>query len=286
MHKNPPDKNQLTMEEILSDKQCGYYVKLVTFTLGICMKVLHTYFEQNILNAKDHLEFHMFLDENKHNLFHECYPKVECCTCSLNCRAPPSKKGGLTKNQFMLLFECGPLIEIDHYKTGNHNEITKECLCRIIAKRSNDVDCMDITLMFAETEQAILEIGSSLGNYFAKKNKKKVDAFKANELSIEAIKRIIETNVDEIIKEKLRPIIEDQRKCIVQIKDEIIDHIKKYKDELSIDINKLRFEVKQSAFCSSEEGFEKSAGPVSKMNAAAGGPDVQVTEKDNRVENR
>ncbi|VDH92655.1 Hypothetical predicted protein [Mytilus galloprovincialis] len=319
------------MEAIVSDKQCGYYVKLVTFILGLGMKVLHTYFEQNILNAKDHLEFYMFLDENKHNLFHECYPRVECCKCSQNYHAPPSKKGGLTKNQFMLLFEFGPLIEISHYKTGNHNEITKECLCRIMAKRSNDVDCMDITLMyaiiqsccfknsavihgnprcieviketrnflahipnacisksefdtrFAETEQAILEIGSSLGNYFAKKNKKKVEAFKANELSIEAINKIIETNVDEIIKEKLRTIIEDQRKCIVQIKDEIIDHLKKYKDELSIDIQKLRFEITQSAFCSTEEGVNKSAGTVSQINVAAGGPDVQVTESDNNV---
>ncbi|VDI49215.1 Hypothetical predicted protein [Mytilus galloprovincialis] len=319
------------MEAIVSDKQCGYYVKLITFILGIGMEVLHTYFEQNILNAKEHLEFYMFLDENKHNLYHECYPKVKCCKCSQNCRDPPSKKGSLSKKQFMLLFECGPLIEIDHYKTGNHNEITKECLCRIMAKRSNDVDCMDITLMYAiiqsccfknstvihgnprcieviketrnflahvtnariskfeydsrwlETEQAILEIGSSLGNYFAKLYKRKIDEFKNSELSMDAIKGIIENNVDEVIKKKLQTIIEDQRKCIVQIKEEIIDHLRKYKDELSIDIQKLRFEVKQSASCSTEEGVDKSAGPVSQMHVAAGGPDVQVTEKDNNV---
>ncbi|CAG2251240.1 unnamed protein product [Mytilus edulis] len=295
------------MEAVLSDDECGYYMKLITFILGIGMKVLHTYFEQNILNAKEHLEFYMFLDENKHNLYHECYPKVKCCKCSQNCRDPPSKKGSLSKKQFMLLFESGPLTEMGHYETGNHNEITMECLCRIIAKRSNDVDCMDITLMYAiiqsccfkdstvihgnprcievikatrnflahvtnariskfeydsrwlETEQAILEIGSSLGNYFAKLYKEKLM----------------------ISKIKLQTIIEDQRKCIVHIKDEIIDHLRKYKDELSIDIQKLRFEVKQSASCSTEEGVGKSAGPVSQMHVAAGGPDVQVMEKDN-----
>ncbi|XP_063446937.1 antiviral innate immune response receptor RIG-I-like [Mytilus trossulus] len=320
------------MEAIVSDKQCGYYVKLVIFILELGMKVLHTYFEQNILNAKDHLELYMFLEGNKHNLFHECYPRVKCCKCSQNCRAPPSKKGGLHKDQFMLLFECGPLIEIDHYKTGNHNEITKECLCRIMAKKSNDVDCMDITLMyaiiqsccfknstvihgnprcievikktrnflahvpnacisktefdtrFAETEQAILEIGSSLGKYFAKENKKEVDSFKANELSIEVIKRIIKTNVDETITKKLRTIIEDERKYIVQIKDEIIDHLKQYKDELSIDFKKLRLEVRQYASCSTEERFHNSAGSVSKMNVAAGGPATQIMEKDNSVQ--
>ncbi|CAC5401442.1 unnamed protein product [Mytilus coruscus] len=275
------------MEAVPTDKECWYYMKLVTFILGIGMEVLHTYFEQNILNAKEHLEFYMFLDNNKHYLFHECYPRVQCCMCSKNVVALPSKTGYLNNKQFMLLFDIGSLIEMDHYQTGRHNEITKECLCRIIAKRSNDVDCMDITLMYAiiqsccfknrtvihgnprcieviketrnflahlpnarisksqfdskwaETEQAILEIGSSLGNYFAKVNQKKIDAFKDNELSIEAIKGIIENNVDEIIKKKLQTFIEDQRK--------------------------------------------KHTGPVSQLNAAACGSKVQLTGKDNKV---
>lgn len=243
------DNIYLTMDAVLSDKECGYYMKLFTFIIGIGMEVLHTYFEQNILNAQEHLEFYMFLDENKHNLFHECYPRKKCCKCSQNGIGMASQKGCLTKKQFYLLFEIGPLIELDHYETGNHNETTQECLCRIIANRSNDVDCMDITLMYAivqscclentssviygnprcietikdtrnflahvpnprisksefdtrwsETEQAILEIGSSLGKYFAKTNQKKIDAFKRNDLSMEGIKEIIENNIDEIIK--------------------------------------------------------------------------------------
>ncbi|VDI14911.1 Hypothetical predicted protein [Mytilus galloprovincialis] len=266
------------MEAVLSDKECGYYMKLITFILGIGMDVLHTYFEQNILNAKEHLEFYMFLDKNKHNLYHECYPKIECCECSQNGLGMASQKGCLTKQQFLVLFEIGTLTEIDHFQTGRRsNEITKQCLCRIIAKRSNDVDCMDITLMYAiiqscylkhniaihgnprcieaikdtrnflahvpnprisksefdtrftETEQAILEIGSSLGKYFTKVNQKNIDEFKRNDLSIEGIKEIIENNIDGIIKKKLQTFIEDQRTNAVIIKDEISEQLAKYK---------------------------------------------------------
>ncbi|CAC5409073.1 DDX58 [Mytilus coruscus] len=317
------------MEAVPTDKECWYYMKLVTFILEIGMEVLHTYFEQNILNAKEHLEFYMFLDDNKHYLFHECYPRVRCCKCSQHCLASPSKKGCLNKKQFMLLFDIGPLTEMDHYQTGRHNDITKECLCRIIAKRSNDVDCMDITLMYAivqsccfenstvihgnprcievikdtrnflahvpnarisksefdskwaETEHAILEIGSSLGNYFAKMNKRKVDKFKNSELSMDAIKGIIENNVDEV-KKNLQALIEDQRKSTLLVKDEIIAHLTKYKDELSVDIRNLRFEVKQYilASCSTETTFDIE---VPKMNAAACGPTVYVTDTDKNV---
>ncbi|XP_076075952.1 uncharacterized protein LOC143046747 [Mytilus galloprovincialis] len=317
------------MEAVLSDKECGYYMKLITFILGIGMDVLHTYFEQNILNAKEHLEFYMFLDKNKHNLYHECYPKVECCECSQNGPGMASQKGCLTKLQFMLLFEIGTLTEIDHYQTGRRiNEITKQCLCRIIAKRSNDVDCMDITLMyaiiqscylkhniaihgnprcieaikdtrnflahvpsprisksefdtrFAETEQALLEIGSSLGKYFAKVNQKNIDEFKRNDLSVEGIKGIIENNIDDIIKKKLQTFIEDQRTNAVIIRDEISEQLAKYKEEMKIEIRNLIFEVKQDAVApyAIEKTFDS---PVPQKNATACGANVEETEEGN-----
>ncbi|VDI42569.1 Hypothetical predicted protein [Mytilus galloprovincialis] len=314
------------MEAVLSDTECGYYMKLITFILGIGMEVLHTYFEQNILNAKEHMEFYMFLDKNKHNLFHECYPKVECCNSSQDCLSTASQKGSLTKKQFMLLFEIGPLTKMDHYKTGNHNYITKDCLCRIIAKQSNVVDCMDISLMYAiiqscyikhniaihgnprcieaikdtrnflahvpsprisksefdtrwaETEQAILEIGSSLGQYFAKVNQKKIEAFKRNDVSIEGIKGIIENNIDEIIKKKLQTFIEDQRTNAVIIKDEISEQLFKYKEEMKIEIRNLIFEVKPDAVapCDIEKTFDS---PVAQNNATACSPNVKETEE-------
>ncbi|VDI22999.1 Hypothetical predicted protein [Mytilus galloprovincialis] len=217
---------------------------------------------------------------------------------------------------------------MDHYKTGNHNYITKECLCRIIAKQSNVVDCMDISLMYAiiqscyikhniaihgnprcieaikdtrnflahvpsprisksefdtrwaETEQAILEIGSSLGQYFAKVNQKKIEAFKRNDVSIEGIKGIIENNIDEIIKKKLQTFIEDQRTNAVTFKDEISEQLFKYKEEMKIEIRNLIFEVKQDAVapCDIEKTFD-SPGP--RNNATACGVNVEETEEGN-----
>lgn len=233
------------MESVQSDKECWYYIKLLTFTLGIGMEVLHHYFEQKILNTMD---FYVFLDKYKHNLFHECYPRVPCCECSKMSLAVQAKRGCLNESQFLLLFYYSPPTEQNHYQTGRNNEIIKDCLCRIDAKRSNEVDCMDITLMcaviksclinnnksmhgnprcieiiketrnvlahtanqriskcefesrWANTEQAILGMASVVGNYFTKVIKKKIDAFKRDELSMEKIKEIIESNADEVKK--------------------------------------------------------------------------------------
>lgn len=225
------------MAAFASDKECCYYTKLLKFTLGIGMDVLHHYFEQKILNSVD---FFLFLEKNKHCLFHECYPKLQCCECSKD-NLVSSKKGSLNESQFKLLFDIATVTKMDHYQIGINNEIIKDCLCRFDAKRSNDVDCMDITLMCAiinsclnksihghpdnfktikntrnvlshapgqrisesefkklwtETEQAILEIAKTVGNYFAKDTKRKIDAFKKDELSVEKIVEIMESNAD------------------------------------------------------------------------------------------
>ncbi|CAG2227726.1 CEP90 [Mytilus edulis] len=142
------------MESLPPNKECWYYVKLLTFILGIGMEVLHNYFEQKILLA---MEFYVFLDSYKHCLFHECYPAVRCCKCSKDCVVSNSNTGYLTKSQFRLLYDSVPPTEMDHYKTEKNNKIIQECLCRIDAKRSNEVDCMDITLMLAIIESCFLK---------------------------------------------------------------------------------------------------------------------------------
>ncbi|CAC5409072.1 unnamed protein product [Mytilus coruscus] len=82
-----------------------------------------------------------------------------------------------------------------------------------------------------------------------------------------AIKEIIENNVDEV-KKDLQALIEDQKKSTLLVKDEIIAHLTKYK-----------------ASCSTEETFDIE---VPKMNASASGSKVYVTEtdKNNRDEMR
>ncbi|XP_071143015.1 uncharacterized protein [Mytilus edulis] len=313
------------MEAFTSDKECLYYMKLLTFTLGIGMDVLHNYFEQKILNAT---EFYLFLETHKHYLFHECYPRVQCCCCSNNCLASSSKFGCLNKSQFQLLFDIASPNENDHCQIGRHNEITKDCLCRIDAKRSNEVDCMDITLMCAiikscfvdnnrsihgnprdfetikntrnflahvsgkrisesdfnskwdEMEQAILAIARAVGNYFAKATKRKINEFNSNELSMEKIKEIIESNADDV-KKNLRALIETQRENTL-----LVQHVKDEMDELSVDIGKLRFEVKQYSLAvtpSSQEETLDNQGRDHKIDTTACVSDVKMSGKDKDV---
>ncbi|XP_052068994.1 uncharacterized protein LOC127708185 [Mytilus californianus] len=323
------------MDATPSDKEFWNYMKLLTFTLGIGMEVLHHYFEQKILNT---MKFFVFIDRYKHNLFHECYPRVPCCQCSENSLGLSSKKGCLDKLQFQSLFNIACPTEHDHYQLGHNNEITKECLCRIDAKRSNDVDCMDITLMYAilkscfinnnmsihghpkyfetiketrnflahtanqrisesefnsrltETEQAILGIASTVGTYFAKVNKKKIDLFKIEELSMDKIKDIIESNADDV-KKNLCVLIEEQKNTtalVKHVKDEIIQHFTKHKDELSTEIGNLRFEVKQytsAMSTTSQKPTIHTQGEPHQLEAAcsSNSSDVQMTENDKKI---
>lgn len=134
------------MEEYTSDKECWCYLKLLTFILEIGMEVLHNYFEQKILNGQ---EFYLFLENHKHYFFHECYPKVKCCQCTGTMLPSTSKVGCLNKSQFTLLFDVSSTNGRINCQTERHIEKDLKCLCGIDAKRSNDVDCMDITLMYA-----------------------------------------------------------------------------------------------------------------------------------------
>ncbi|VDI77769.1 Hypothetical predicted protein [Mytilus galloprovincialis] len=276
------------METVPLDEDERYYMQLLTFTLGIGMEVLHIYFEQKILKEE---EFYMFLEKNKHYLFHDFYSDVQCCKCLKN----PSKRGCLNKSQFLKLFDINPLTEQDHFQTGRHDEIIKDCLCRIDAKTSNDVDCMDISLMYgiiqscflnnrkpfhgnpkfletikdtrnflahapcqrisksdfdsylAKTEKAILGIARAVGSYVTKVYKRKIDAFKINDISLNKVKEIIESSTDEV-KKNLQLLIDDQQKNVAmmkQVKDELLEQLIKHKDELSIDIGNLRFDITQ-----------------------------------------
>ncbi|CAC5390610.1 unnamed protein product [Mytilus coruscus] len=252
------------MEEVPPDRERLYYMKCLAFILGIGMDVLLNYFEQKILGNSD---FYCFVEDNKHYLYHAHNPSIKCCECSTLLLASSYKTRGLNKRQFEILFDIGLPTDMVHYQVGSNNQMTQDCLCRFMPKPSNDVDCMDITLMNAvikacffdrklsihgsptdletfkntrnylahssdrrlsesefktklqESEQAILGIAKSVGKYFAKESKRKIDAFKQDELSVAQIKRIIESNADGVSRV----------------------------DELKVDIGKISFDVRQNA---------------------------------------
>jgi hypothetical protein len=125
----------------MDDEEREHYIKLLIFTFGISLDVLHLYFEIKILNKE---EFFSFLDRCKHVLFHALHPGVCCCKCR-NESIPLSKKTPrLYSAQFKLLFDIeDSTLQCLHNKTGQH------CLCKYSASRSVKVDSLDIPLVYA-----------------------------------------------------------------------------------------------------------------------------------------
>jgi hypothetical protein len=118
-----------------------HYTKLLTFTYGIALDVLHLYFENKILDKE---ELFFFLDRCKHVLFHALHPTVDCCECR-NGSIPLSKNSPpLCPDQFNLLFD----IENSTLRCL-HNKTVRHCLCKYSASRSVKVDSLDISLVYA-----------------------------------------------------------------------------------------------------------------------------------------
>lgn len=70
----------------LKKRKEEYYIQFLTFVIGPATKVLHLYFEIKVLNS---LNFLIFLENNKHVLFHRLYPSIPCCECQpLSLEAP------------------------------------------------------------------------------------------------------------------------------------------------------------------------------------------------------
>lgn len=125
------------------------FLRLVAVTLGPALDVAQLYFECGIIPLGNFQDLQEFLNdsENKHTLFHECFPNIPCCGCPPNSVHTPSTCGCL-KNQFSKLYDQNNCVNVDHEKTrGQH--ITQHCLCRISAKQSVKVTDMDILMLNA-----------------------------------------------------------------------------------------------------------------------------------------
>ncbi|CAG2212216.1 unnamed protein product [Mytilus edulis] len=111
----------------------------------VVMNVVHVYFEREVL---DKTTFFLFLDKNKHELFHELIPKISCCECfKSNSIASVSKTGCLDAFQFDLLFDRSACAETNHeIKRGQ--KIQQYCVCNINPKTVEVAD-LDIILIRA-----------------------------------------------------------------------------------------------------------------------------------------
>ncbi|VDI62710.1 nuclear receptor subfamily 1 group F member 4 [Mytilus galloprovincialis] len=124
-----------------------WYIQLLAFSYGPAIEILHLFFENKLLQNSSFIQF---LDDtrNKHILFHEFKPTVQCCECINLSLAAAHKRGHLFKSQFDLLY-------IDTCSSPpNHVQwrgklITQHCLCKYSAKTSVSIEDVDISLLYA-----------------------------------------------------------------------------------------------------------------------------------------
>ena len=220
----------------MDDEEREHYIKLLTFTFGISLEVLHLYFDIKIL---DKVEFFFFLDQCKHELFHALHPTVFCCECR-NRSIPLSKKPPtLYSKQFNLLF---------YIKKSTvqclHNETVRHCLCKYSTSRSVTVDSLDISLFYAmikiccpsihgnpqwikdvkdtrnflthksncrltkkeydtglnTVENATLDLAKVVSSTFLKMIQKQISDFKKDKLSSNTVKDILESSNEDACK--------------------------------------------------------------------------------------
>ncbi|XP_063400266.1 uncharacterized protein LOC134684885 [Mytilus trossulus] len=133
---------------IMSDiEESKFYLQLWAFTTGPAIDAMHMYFEINVLN-KTKLETFLNNTNNKHVLFHQCFPEMPCCECNIHSIASKGKKGCLNKQQLKILFDDTNLPKPNHEKTAG-TQTTQFCLCKYSAKCSINIDSLDITLFYA-----------------------------------------------------------------------------------------------------------------------------------------
>lgn len=124
----------------LQEKQ--FYLHLLSFASGPASDVMKLYFEVKILNKSN---FETFLNDqnNKHILFHKCFPTTLCCRCRAECLASPMKTVRLPRRQLDLLYNTG-LPNPNHEKMRGLI-VSQHCLCKYSAKCSIGVDQLDIS---------------------------------------------------------------------------------------------------------------------------------------------
>lgn len=120
------------------------YLRLLTFSLGPTMDVLHLFFETKVLKG---FKFYMFLNQHKHVLFHQFIPKVPCCECKSISLAAPGRCQYMNTSQFYTLYERTGQIATGHEHKDCKGCLKEHCLCQYSASKKVSVDCMDISLM-------------------------------------------------------------------------------------------------------------------------------------------
>ena len=216
-------------------------------------------------------------------LFHALHPTVSCCECRNRSIPLSTKPPTLYPKQFNLLFVIeNSTLQCLHNKTVRHclckysasrsvtvdsldislvyamikiccpsihgnpqwiedvkdtrNFLTHKSNCRL-TKKEYDTGLNTV-------ENATLDLAKVVSSTFLKMIQNQISNFKKDKLSSNTVKDILESSNEDACK-RLESIMKNMvTQGSKSTSKDIIDHMKKYKDELSIDFNELSFEFK------------------------------------------
>lgn len=133
------------MSNMSSLQERKSYLQLWRFTTGPAIDVMKHYFVVKVLNTSS---FESFLNDinNKHKLFHQCFPTTPCCYCATVPLAAPNKKGCINHSQFEKLYNSGSPQPSHEIMKGH--EVYQICLCKYSAKSSLTVNDLDFLLFY------------------------------------------------------------------------------------------------------------------------------------------
>lgn len=124
------------------------FLQLLALSTGPALDTVQHYFENKIIGQGRHFEHYLNDPNNKHMLFHECFPKIPCCSCKPESFKATSVCGSLSYRQYSLLFDENGFVNVNHEKKRD-NIITEHCLCKVSAKQAIKVTDTDLTLLNA-----------------------------------------------------------------------------------------------------------------------------------------
>ena len=116
-------------------EQLSHKQRLQNFYDEEVMSCIHPYFELKVL-ANDTL--FLFLDRNKHLLFHKFIQRTKCCQC-LSPITTLSKQGTqLLQDQFNLLFQNDGAVQPGHEQKQGER-IVQHCICTYSPNTTTEV---------------------------------------------------------------------------------------------------------------------------------------------------
>ncbi|XP_063405885.1 uncharacterized protein LOC134689846 [Mytilus trossulus] len=166
------------------------FERLVKFCFGKAMSILCLFINAKVLQNG---RFELFLNNFKHEIFHQWIPNFRCCQCNPYKYTP--SRAALTEPQMAKLYELPKTVNTGHEKRNPKGKITEHCICGL--KALPDVETKDADI---GTLYCILRICDKT-NFLRVKQQLEVIRTMRNEISHSASRTFTENKFNKKWKE-------------------------------------------------------------------------------------